>query len=196
MSRKHMPQTEVEVTQLLRRWSDGDDKALDQLMPVIYKQLRRLAHYHLQRERDGHTLQSTALVHEVFLRLCSQTSPCWQDRAHFFALSARMMRRILVDYARRHVAGKRGGFAVHVDLEEALISAVPAGKTDLIALDDAMEQLAAFDSRKCRVVEAHVFAGLSAKEIATVLETTEATVRRDWKIARAWLYRYLEGKAT
>jgi RNA polymerase sigma factor (TIGR02999 family) len=190
-----MPQIEEEVTELLRRWTDGDHQALDELMPVIYKQLRRLAHYHLQNERNGHTLQSTALVHEVFLRFCSQTLPSWQDRAHFFALAARMMRHILVDYARRHAAGKRGGFAVHVDLEEAVMDAVQEGKTDLIALDDALKQLGAFDARKCRVVEARVFAGLSAKEIAAVLETTEATVRRDWKIARAWLYRYLEAKA-
>jgi RNA polymerase sigma factor (TIGR02999 family) len=194
MSQKDMRQVQGEVTQLLRRWSDGDEKALDQLVPVVYKELRRLAHYHLQRERDGHTLQSTALVHEVYLRLCSQNTPPWENRAHFFALAARMMRRILVDYARRHSAEKRGGIAIHVALEDALINPIQAEKTDLLALDDAMQQLEAFDSRKCRVVEARFFAGLEAKEIAAVLGTTEATVRRDWKIARAWLYRYLEGK--
>jgi RNA polymerase sigma factor (TIGR02999 family) len=183
-----------EVTQLLQRWSGGDQKAFDELAPVIYKQLRKLAHYHLQRERDGHTLQSTALVHEVYLRLCGENAPRWENRAHFFALAARLMRRILVDYARMHIAEKRGGITVRVELEDPIMNLVEMGKTDLVALDDAMQQLEAVDARKCRVVEARFFAGLSAKEIATVLGTTEATVRRDWRIARAWLYRYLESE--
>jgi RNA polymerase sigma factor (TIGR02999 family) len=182
------------VTSLLQQWSGGDTQALDRLAPIVYKELQRLAHYHLQRERDGHTLQTTALVHEVFLRLCSQEDPRWEDRAHFFAVAARMMRRILVDYSRRRAAGKRGSAAVHVPLDEALGIPVPE-QFDLMALDAALEQLAEFDGRKCQVVEMRFFAGLKAKEIAAVLKTTEATVRRDWIIARAWLFRHLEERA-
>jgi len=189
-----MAQIQGEVTQLLKRWSGGDQKAFDELAPVIYRQLRKLAHYHLQRERDGHTLQSTALVHEVYLRLCGENAPLWQNREHFFALAARLMRRILVDYARQHIAEKRGGIAVRVPLEDPVLNLAQTGNTDLIALDDAMQALEAVDARKCCVVEARFFAGLSAKEIATALGTTEATVRRDWRIARAWLYRYIESE--
>jgi len=184
-----------QVTGLLRQWSGGEAQALEQLLPIVYKELRRLAHYHLRGERDGHTLQSTALVHEIYLRLCSQNELEWENRAHFFAVAARMMRRILVDYSRRHGAEKRGGAALRAPLENALTVPVQE-QCDLVALDDALEQLAAFDARKCRVVEMRFFAGLPAKEIATVLKTTEATVRRDWIIAKAWLYRYLEGNAT
>jgi RNA polymerase sigma factor (TIGR02999 family) len=183
-----------QVTGLLRRWSDGDTQALEQLVPIVYNELQRLAHYHLRRERDGHTLQTTALVHEVYLRLCSQEEPQCENRVHFFAIAARMMRRILVDYSRRHGADKRGGGAVRASLEEALT--VPMQERfDLTALDGALEQLAAFDARKCQVVEMRFFAGMHAREIATVLGTTEATVRRDWIIAKGWLYRYLEGSA-
>jgi RNA polymerase sigma factor (TIGR02999 family) len=175
--------------------SGGDPHELDELVPVLYKELRKLAHHQLRKERGGHTLQTTALVHEVYLRLCNQIAPQWQDRAHFFAIAARMMRRILVDYSRRRGAEKRGAGAVQVPLDEAL--GIPiAGPFDVIALDEALEQLAAFDERKCKVVEMRFFTGLEAKEIATVLETTEATVRRDWVIAKAWLFRYLEGQAT
>ncbi len=184
-----------EVTQLLRKWSGGDEQALDQLAPVVYKELRKLAHYHLQRERDGHTLQSTALVHEVYLRLCGQDDLQWQNRAHFFAVAAKMMRRILVDYARRQGAEKRGGDAIHAPLDDALAIAAGEKGADLVALDEALEHLQAFDARKCQVVEMRFFAGLEAKEIATVLGTTEATVRRDWTIAKAWLYRFMEEKA-
>ena len=186
---------ESRVTTLLQQWSGGDTQALDQLVPIVYKELRRLAHYHLRREREGHTLQTTALVHEVYLRLCGQQEPRWEDRAHFFAVAARLMRRILVDYSRRRGAEKRGGGGIHVPIEEAL--SIPFEEPfDLIALDGALEQLAAFDERKCKVVEMRFFAGLAAKEIATVLKTTEATVRRDWIIAKAWLFRYLEEHAT
>ena len=184
-----------DVTHLLRQWSGGDPQALDELVPIVYNELRRLAQYHLQRERDGHTLQSTALVHEVYLRLCHQEEPQWENRAHFFAVAARMMRRILVDHSRRHGAEKRGGAAMPAPLEDALNIPVQAG-VDLVALDDALEQLAVFDGRKSRVVEMRFFAGLSAKEIAAVLSTTEATVRRDWMIAKVWLYRYLERRAS
>ena len=181
-----------QVTGLLRQWSGGDAQALEQLVPIVYNELRRLAHYHLRRERDGHTLQTTALVHEVYLRLCGQEEPQWENRAHFFAVTARMMRRILVDYARRHGAEKRGGDALRAPLDDVLTIPVQE-QFDLVALDRALDQLAAFDERKCRVVEMRFFAGLRAKEIAAVLNTTEATVRRDWIIAKGWLYRYLEG---
>jgi len=182
-----------EVTLLLRRWSGGDAEALEQLAPIVYNELQRLAHYHLQRERDGHTLQTTALVHEVYLRLCSQEDMQCESRAHFFAIAARMMRRILVDYSRRHGAGKRGGGIVGAPLEEALTVRVQDG-WDLAALDGALDELAAFDARKYQVVEMRFFGGMNAREIAAVLSTTEATVRRDWIIAKGWLYRYLEGK--
>jgi RNA polymerase sigma factor (TIGR02999 family) len=190
-----MPKSEVEITQLLRKWSGGDTQALDQLVPVVYKELVRLAHYHLEREREGHTLQSTALVHEVYLRICGSEELRWENRAHFFAVAARMMRRILVDYARRHGADKRGGSAIRTTLDDAFEIPARNGRADLARLDDALERLQSFDARKCQVVEMRFFAGLSAKEIAAVLGTTEATVRRDWTIAKAWLFRYLEGKA-
>jgi RNA polymerase sigma factor (TIGR02999 family) len=183
-----------QITGLLRRWSGGDAQALEQLVPIVYNELQRLAHYYLRRERDGHTLQTTALVHEVYLRLCGQEEPRCENRAHFFAIAARMMRRILVDYSRRHGAGKRGGGAVRTPLEEALT--VPMQERfDLVALDSALDQLAAFNPRKCQVVEMRFFAGMHAREIAAALSTTEATVRRDWIIAKGWLYRYLEGIA-
>jgi RNA polymerase sigma factor (TIGR02999 family) len=184
-----------QITCLLRRWSGGDAQALEQLVPIVYNQLQRLAHYHMRRERDGHTLQTTAVVHEAYLRLCGQAEPQWEDRAHFFAVAARMIRRILVDYSRRRGAEKRGGTALRAPLDDTLTIPVQE-QFDLGALDNALEQLAAFDARKCRVVEMRFFAGLSAKEIAAVLKTTEATVRRDWIIAKGWLYRYLEGNAT
>jgi len=188
-----MREPHSQVSSLLQRWNDGEREALDQLVPIVYTELRRLAHYHLRGERNGHTLQTTALVNEVYLRLCRQNEPGWEDRAHFFAVAARMMRRILVDYSRRRAAGKRGSAAVHVSLDDAL--AIPFQKQfDVIALDSALEKLEAVDSRKCQVVEMRFFAGLEAKEIAAVLKTTEATVRRDWTIAKAWLFRYLEGQ--
>jgi RNA polymerase sigma factor (TIGR02999 family) len=180
------------VGSLLRQWSGGDPAALEELAPIVYPELRRLAHYHLRRERDGHTLQTTALVHEVYLRLCGQDEPRWEDRTHFFAVSARIMRRILVDYSRRHGAEKRGSGAIHLRLDDALHIPV-AEPSGLIELDDALQELATFDARKCQVVEMRFFAGLPAKEIAVALKTTEATVRRDWTIAKAWLFRYFEG---
>src|SRR5260370_24504686 len=183
------------VTGLLRQWSGGDAQALEQLVPIVYNELRRLARYHLRRERDGHTLQTTALVHEVYLRLCGQEEPQWENRAHFFAVTARMMRRILVDYARRHGAEKRGGDALRAPLD-AVLTIPLQEQSHLVPPDRALDQLAAFDERQCRVVEMRFFAGLRAKEIAAVLHTTEATVRRDWIIAKGWLYRYLEGNAT
>ena len=188
-----MGESSSQVSGLLQLWSRGDAHALQQLVPIVYKELRRLAHYHLRRERDGHILQTTALVHEVYLRLCGQHEPRWENRAHFFAVAARMMRRILVDHSRRYGAEKRGGAAVHAQLDDALTIPVQP-ELDVVALDGALEQLAAFDERKCQVVEMRFFTGLRAKEIAAVLGTTEATVRRDWIIAKAWLYRHLEGQ--
>jgi RNA polymerase sigma factor (TIGR02999 family) len=188
-----MDSSRGEVTELLRRWCGGDAQALEQLMPIVYDELRRLARYHLRGKRDGHTLPGTALVHEVYLRLCNQEAPPQlASRAHFFAVAAQMMRRILVDHARRKGAAKRGGLAGRALLEEALT--VPVQDcVDLLALDESLKQLAAVDPRKSRVVEMRFFGGLSANEIAAVLGSTEATVRRDWTIARAWLYRRLEG---
>jgi RNA polymerase sigma factor (TIGR02999 family) len=194
-AQEEMDASTIQVSGLLRQWSGGDAEALDRLVPIVYKELRRLAHYHLRRERTGCTLQTTALVHEVYLRFCSQQDARWQDRAHFFAVAARMMRRILVDNARRRGAEKRGADGVRVPLEDAL--GVPMQRpSDLIALDDALAQLAVFDSRKCQVVEMRFFAGLRAKEIAVVLKTTEATVRRDWVIAKAWLFRRLDSQVS
>ena len=186
MSPKDMAETQGQVTQLLRKWSDGDEKALDQLVPVVYKELRRLAHYHLEHEPDGHTLQSTALVHEVYLRLCGQDEPQWENRAHFFAVAARMMRRILVDRARRRLAGKRGGKAPRVNLDE--VPDLSSGRaSELVALDEGMNALAQIDSRKAQVIELRFFGGLSVEETADVLKVSPHTVRRDWKLARAWL---------
>jgi RNA polymerase sigma factor (TIGR02999 family) len=182
------------VTALLRQWSGGDPAARDDLVPLVYPELRRLAHYHLKREREGHTLQTTALVHEVYLRLAGQNAPRWEDRAHFFAVAARMMRRILVDYSRRRHAEKRDVEMVPLELEEAMTIALKQ-PDQLVSLDAALEELASFDARKCQVVEMRFFVGLGAREIAAVLKTSEATVRRDWTIAKAWLFRRLQESA-
>lgn len=163
-------------------------------MPLIYNDLRRLANFYLQQENNAQTLQSTALVHEVYLRLCGQQDPEWTGRAHFFAVAAKMIRRILVDHAREKSAVKRGGQMQPQSLDEALTIPVQP-EVDLIELNEAMEELAAIDSRKSQVVEMRFFAGLAAKDIAAVLGVTEPTVRRDWNIARAWLYRRLQGEA-
>lgn len=189
-----MEKPDSRVTSLLRQWNGGDPRALEQLAPIVYQELRRLSHYHLRREREGHTLQTTALIHEVYLRLCGQDEPRWEDRAHFFAVASRIMRRILVDYSRRRRAEKRQLPGNQTSLDEILVIPVQE-QIDLLALDDALEHLAAFDERKCKVVEMRFFAGLPAKEIALVLKTTEATVRRDWIIAKGWLFRYLQGQA-
>ena len=177
-----------EVSRLLADWSSGNESARDELIPLVYDELRRLAGRHLAKERDGHSLQATALVNEVFLRLVDQRQVDWQNRAHFFALSSRMMRRILVDYARKRQYAKRGGGAMHTVFDEALM--VSNEKPwDVVALDDALSELAAVDSRKCEVVELKYFGGLSIEEIAEVLKVSPITVRRDWTTAKAWLYR-------
>lgn len=182
-----------QVTSLLRQWNAGDSRAFEQLVPIVYNELRRLSHYHLGGERNNHSLETTALVHEVYLKLCGKGEAHWEDRSHFFAVASQIMRRILVDYARRRGAEKRRVPPGAVSLDEKLC--VPVQKQfDLVALDVALNRLAAFDARKCKVVEMRFFAGLRAKEIAVVLKTTEATVRRDWVIAKAWLSRYLKGQ--
>jgi RNA polymerase sigma factor (TIGR02999 family) len=183
------PQT-LQVTHLLRAWSGGDHAALEQLTPLVYGELRRMAGCYMQRERPGNTLQATALVNEAFLRLVDTTSVRWQDRAHFFAISARIMRRILVDAARARGAGKRGGGAVRLDLNES-IDALPGPDHRLVELDEALESLARFDARKAKVVELRFFGGLSVEETAEVLKTSPQTVMRAWKLARAWLMREL-----
>jgi RNA polymerase sigma factor (TIGR02999 family) len=177
-----------EVTLLLQGWRNGDRKALDALLPLVYKELRRLAHFQLQKERPDHTLQSADLVHEAYLRLIGLKLPQWESRTHFFAIAAQLMRQILVDYARRHVAAKRGGGACKLSLEDATM--VSQQKyVDVISLDDALNALAKIDTRQSRVVELRFFAGLSLREISEALEIAPATVQRDWTAARAWLYR-------
>jgi RNA polymerase sigma factor (TIGR02999 family) len=178
-----------EITRLLRDWRDGDGKALDILLPRVYKELRRLARRQLRHERPDHTLQSAALVHETYLRLVGVSSPQpWESRAHFFAIAAQLMRQILVDYARRHRAAKRGGSACNLSLEDAMETPRRA-RVDIVALDDALHALARIDERQSRVVELRFFAGLSLNEISKVLEIAPATVQRDWTAARAWLHR-------
>ncbi len=182
-----------DVTVFLRAWSGGDQNALDRMIPIVYKELHRLAHRHLRRERPGHSLQTTALVNEAYLRLVDYNRMQWQDRAHFFAVSAQLMRRILVGHARRHNL-KRGAGVLHVTLDEAAIAVAGAGRaSDLVALDDALNALARFDPRKVQVVEMRFFGGLSLEETAEVLKVSAVTVRRDLRTARAWLYRELTG---
>ncbi len=180
-----------EISTLLRAWSGGDQGALDKLTPIVYRELHSLARRYMQRERAGHSLQTTALVNEAYLRLVDYSRMQWQDRAHFFAVSAQLMRRILVDHARRRNL-KRGGGVPHVSLDEAAM--VGAGETaDLVALDDAMNALARLDARKVQVVEMRFFGGLSVEETAEVLKVSAITVMRDWSTAKAWLYRELGG---
>lgn len=176
------------VTQLLVAWSDGDAAARDQLMPLVYEELHRLAHRYMGRERAGHTLQTSGLVNEAYLRLIDQSQVQWQNRAHFFGIAAQMMRRILVDYARKRSYAKRGGEARHVSLDEgALVSEERAA--DVVALDDALKGLAEMDLRKSQIVELRFFGGLSIEETAEVLAVSPGTVMRDWTLAKAWLRR-------
>ncbi len=176
------------ITQLLQDWRGGDRKALDALLPVVYKELQRLAHFQLRQERPGHTLQSAALVNEAYLRLIGLNPPQWESRTHFFAIAAQLMRQILVDYARRHRAGKRGGGEATVPLEDATM--LSRGKAiDVVALDEALKALAHIDPRKAQVVELRFFGGLNFDETAEVLQLSAVTVSRDWSTARAWLHR-------
>ncbi len=177
-----------EVTQLLIDWSNGSQEAVEHLFPLVYEELRRLAHRYMRRERPGHTLQTTAVVHEAYLRLIDQKHVQWQNRAHFFAIAARMMRRILITHAQSLAYAKRGGGALKVSLDEAAILS-PVRARELIALDDALKSLAVIDVRRSQVVELRFFGGLSNEEIAEVLKISPNTVMRDWNVAKAWLYR-------
>jgi RNA polymerase sigma factor (TIGR02999 family) len=180
-----------DVSLLLRAWSGGDQSAIKRLTPIVYEELRRLSRRYLKRERTGHSLQTTALVNEAYVRLVDYQRMQWQDRAHFFAVSAQLMRRILVEHARRHNL-KRGAGVRHVSLEEAAMVGDDRA-ADLVALDDAMSALARHDPRKVQVVEMRFFGGLSVEETAEVLKVSAVTVMRDWSTARAWLYRELTG---
>lgn len=191
MSAAALPQQQV--TQLLCDWRSGDRTALEKLIPLVQPELQRLAHAYMSRERPGHTLQTTALLDDAYLHLADKTHPQWQNRAHFFAVAAQLMRRIMVDHARQRQALKRGGGAIRVTLDEA--AAVTQTRADeLLALDEAMEQLATFDRRKAEVVEMRYFGGLTMEEIAEVLKVHVNTVTRDWTAARAWLLAALSGE--
>jgi RNA polymerase sigma factor (TIGR02999 family) len=182
--------SEHELTQLLRAWSDGDEQALERLVPLVYAELHRLARRYMAGERPGHTLQTSALVNEAYLRLVEVKSLNWQNRAHFFGVSAQLMRRILVDFARSRRSLKRGGEILTVSLAEGLIVS-PCARADVVALDDALKTLASMDPRRSRVVELRFFGGLSARETAEVLKVSEETVLHDWKLAKVWLLREL-----
>ena len=178
------------VTGLLQAWGGGDAAALDQLVPIVYEELHRQAQRYLRREAPGHTLQTTALVHEAYLRLVDQRQARWQNRAQFFGVAAQLMRRILVDYARRHQAAKRGGSAIQVPFEEGAVAAAESD-VDLVALDNALTRLAVLDPQQARVVELRYFTGLGIEESAEALGISPATVKREWAMARAWLKREL-----
>jgi RNA polymerase sigma factor (TIGR02999 family) len=177
-----------EVTQLLLDWSSGDKAALDKLTPLVYEELRRLAHHHMGRERPGHTLQTTAIVNEAYIHLINQRGVKWQNRAHFFGISSRLMRRILTGYARSRQCAKRGGGAHQVELDEAMVVSEER-VAEMAALDDALNSLARIDERKSRIVEMRFFGGLSIEETAEVLGVSPGTVMRDWTLAKAWLRR-------
>jgi RNA polymerase sigma-70 factor, ECF subfamily len=180
-----------EVTRLLHAWCAGDEGALERLIPIVYQELHRLAAVYMARERPDHTLQATALAHEAYLRLVDLKGVGWRDRAHFFAVAARMMRRILVDFARARNYQKRAG-GEHISLEETAVLSQQPGR-ELVALDDALTRLAAIDDRKSRIVELRYFGGLSVEESAEVLNISQETVMRDWRSAKAWLYLQLGG---
>jgi len=182
-----------DITGLLSAWSGGDQQAFERLVPVVYDELRRIARHYMEREAAGHPLQATALVHEAYLRLIDASRVHWQNRAHFYAVSANLMRRILVDYARSHKYAKRGGAVKHVSLDDtALLS--PERAPDLVALDEALDALAALDARKSRVVELRFFGGLSVEETAEVLRLSPRTVLADWSFAKSWLLRELTAR--
>ena len=182
--------TPQNVTQLLLQWNKGDPAALDALIPLVYGELRRLARHYLQQEKQGHTLSSTALVHEAYLRLVNQREVTWQNRAHFFGVASQMMRRILVDHARKRASAKRGGESLTLALDDS-IAATQGKAVDLVALDHALVGLAKLDERQSRLVELRFFGGLSIEETSEVLGVSTPTVKRDWASARAWLFREL-----
>ncbi len=179
-----------DVTELLRAWSEGDEGALEKLTPLVYDHLHRVAHSYMMQEPRGHTLQTTALINEAYARLIDAGRASWQDRAHFFAMCAKLMRRILTDFARSRLSVRRGAEAQHVSLDESLtVSGEP--RADLVALDEALNRLAGLDARKSQVVELRFFGGLSVEETAEVLKVSPDTVKRDWRLARTWLVREL-----
>jgi RNA polymerase sigma factor (TIGR02999 family) len=183
----------ADVTRLLARWSRGEQEALNELLPIVYGELRRMAGRQLRAKRQEHTLTPTALVHEVYLRLVDQRRADWQNRTQFFAVAARLMRRVLVDHARARLAGKRGGGLVVVPLEQAGDpEAVASPMADVLAVDEALTRLAALDGEQARLVELRFFAGLTVEEIAPLLRRSERTVKREWRLARAWLFRELQ----
>lgn len=182
-----------EVTQLLIDWNNGDQSALDKLMPLVDRELHRLAHHYMRRENPGHTLQTTALVNEAYMKLIDQKRVHWKNRAHFFALSAQLMRRILVDHARSRKYAKRGGGTQRLSFAETMLISPHKGG-DLIALDDALDKLAAIDTRKSKVVELRFFGGLSVEETAEALQISGVTVMREWSMAKAWLYNSLNNE--
>jgi len=182
-----------EVTQLLIDWSNGDRAALDKLMPLLDEELRRLAHRYMRQERAGHTLQTTALINEAFLRLVNRKNLQWQNRAHFFGIAANLMRTILVDHARSHASAKRGGGAHKLELNEALVVSQQKA-SEVVALDEALKQLALIDPRQSRIVELRFFGGLTVEEAAEVLQLSPVTIKREWSTAKAWLYHELAGQ--
>lgn len=188
-----MKPSPAEVTELLVAWGKGDQNACDELMPLVYAQLSKLAHSYMSRERPAHTLQTAGLVNEAFLRLADQRNVRWQNRAHFFGIAAQMMRRVLVDYARNRHYAKRGGDAQKVSLEEALIISDERSK-EVVAIDEALQRLSEFDLRKAEVVELRFFGGLSVDETAEVLKVSPGTVKRDWTLAKAWLRREINAQ--
>lgn len=185
---KAMSQSTQNVTALLLDWSQGHKEALDQLLPIVYEELRRQAARYLRKERVGHTLQTTALIHEAYIRLVDQRNVKWQNRAHFFGIAAQLMRRILVDHARSKGRAKRGGSDVRVSLADANLS-TKSRDLDIVALDEALEKLSAMDQQQARIVELRFFSGLTVEETAEVLSISPATVKRDWSMAKAWLHR-------
>ena len=187
-----MPQSPPNVTELLLAWNGGDKAALDQLIPVVYDELRRQASRYLRGERPGHTLQTTGLVNEAYLRLVDQRNVRWQNRAHFFGIAAQLMRRILVDHARAKHREKRGGADLRVSLDDAMMM-TKGRDIDLVTLDEALDRLAKIDPQQSRVVELRFFGGLNVEETAEVLGISPATVKRDWSVAKAWLYREISG---
>ncbi len=181
-------QTPQEITQMLRDWSDGKQEAMDALLPLVYAELHRQAARYLRRERAGHTLQTTALIHEAYLKLIDQREVNWQNRAHFFGIAAQLMRRILVDYAKARHRAKRGGIGEDLPLEEATLVVSAERSIDLVALDEALTRLTKFDDQQAQIVELRYFSGLSIEETAEALRISPATVKNDWRTAKAWLH--------
>jgi RNA polymerase sigma factor (TIGR02999 family) len=188
-----MPQMPTNVTELLIGWGQGNKKALDELVPIVYDELRRQAARYLRHERVGHTLQTTALIHEAYMRLIDQKNVQWQNRAHFFGIAAQLMRRILVDHARKKQRNKRGGSDIRVSFAEATVKA-KGQDLDVVALDEALARLEKIDAQQGRIVELRFFSGLTVEETAEVLGISKATVKRDWSMARAWLHREITGE--